>query len=159
MVQWRAHDRRRPVPAERREARARLGSTHELVDHTSELTIRLRAPTFPALIEEATRAFGRLVPAALRGRAEQAWRTFQVAGPDRAASLVDWLNELVYLCEVDQWLPVDVEVTGNAGSAVQVRAQGVVLEGPFVLVKAATLHNVSVSPADGGLQAEVTLDV
>jgi SHS2 domain-containing protein len=141
------------------EAHAVRASRHELVDHTSELTIRLRAPTFPALVEEATRAFGELVPQATLGEVDAEWRTFQVGGADPAASLVGWLNELVYLTEIEQWLPVDVEVHGDGRTPLRVRARGRALTRPFVLVKAATLHGAVVDPSGDGLEAEVTLDV
>lgn len=132
---------------------------HELVDHTSEVTIRLRAPTFGALLQEATVAFGELVPRALRRERTPEWRELRIPGGDRGARLVGWLNEVVYLCEVDQWLPVDVRVAGERDDALRVRARGVALQGPFVLVKAATLHNAVVREAEGALEAEVTLDV
>jgi SHS2 domain-containing protein len=131
---------------------------HELVDHTSEVTVRLRAPTFAALLAEATRAFGDLVPEALRGEPDGGRRDFRIEGRDRAATLVDWLNEIVYSCEADQWLPVDVEVAEN-DSGLAISARGVSLLAPFVLVKAATLHNARVHEGGDGLEGEVTLDV
>jgi SHS2 domain-containing protein len=54
---------------------------------------------------------------------------------------------------------VDVRVAGERDDALRVRARGVALQGPFVLVKAATLHNAVVREAEGALEAEVTLDV
>jgi SHS2 domain-containing protein len=132
---------------------------HELVDHTSEVTIRLRAPTFPTLVAEATRAFAELVPPETKRTDDGAWREFTVEAHDRAAGLVEWLNEIVYLCEVEQWLPVDAEVSGGEGDELRIRARGVRLEAPFVLVKAATLHNAKVQEAGQGFEGEVTLDV
>jgi SHS2 domain-containing protein len=136
-----------------------VGAGHEVVDHTSELTLRVRAPGFPALLSEATRAFGELVPAGIRrGSSDQA-REFDVAGVDRAAVLVEWLNEMVYLCEVDQWLPVEIESAEERGGGVRVRATGISLLRPFVGVKAATLHGARVADVPHGLSAEGTLDL
>lgn len=135
------------------------GAGHELVDHTSELTVRLRAPSFPALVQEAARAFGELVPHATLGELDGEWRTLRVGAVDPAASLVAWLNELVYLGEIEQWLPVEVEVEGDGHEPLSVRARGRALTRPFVLVKAATLHDAVVRQTDEGLEAEVTLDV
>jgi SHS2 domain-containing protein len=132
---------------------------HELVDHTSEVTIRLWAPTFDGLVGEATRAFGALVPAETKRVDDGTWREFEVEARDRAAGLVEWLNEIVYLCEVEQWLPVDAEVAGGEGAELRIRARGVRLGAPFVLVKAATLHDAIVREGDRGLEGEVTLDV
>jgi len=133
---------------------------HELVDHTSEVTLRLWAPTFPALVAEATRAFADLVPSDRRSADEEpAWRELSVEARDRAAGLVGWLNEIIYLCEVEQWLPVDADVTESDSGRLRVRARGVRLEMPFVLVKAATLHNATVREGGRGVEGEVTLDV
>jgi SHS2 domain-containing protein len=133
--------------------------THELLDHTSEITIRLRAPTFPALVAEATRAFADLVPPELRREADPASREFRVKGTDRAGALVEWLNEMVYLSEAEQWLPVEVHVTCGEDDELRIRTRGVALEAPFVLVKAATLHNATVQESAEGLEGEVTLDL
>jgi SHS2 domain-containing protein len=132
---------------------------HELVDHTSEVTIRLRAQSFPELLEEATRAFVELVPASLLADADDEWRSFRIQAPDRAASLVEWLNELVYRSEVDQWLPTEVDVATGGEGELHIRARGVTLSAPFVLVKAATLHGAVVREDPRGLEGEVTLDV
>lgn len=138
---------------------SRSGGSHEFVDHTSEVTIRLHAPSFAALLVEATRAFAELVPVTLRGGPLAEWREFDVRGSDRAASLVEWLNELIYLGEADQRLVVDAEVEVGPRGGAHIRARGRALRAPFVLVKAATLHRASVRDVDGGLEAEVTLDV
>ena len=87
------------------------------------------------------------------------WREFRVDGPDRAANLVDWLNELVYLCEVDGWIPVEVEAEADGDSEVVIRARGARLGEPFVGIKAATLHHAAVREGPGGVEGEVTLDV
>ena len=130
-----------------------------MVDHTSEITLRLRAPTFVDLIAEATRAFAELVPASMREHVTDERREFQVGGVDRAATLVEWLNEVVYLCDVDRWLPVELEVIAENAAGLRIRSKGVVLTEPFVLVKAATLHHASVTEGPQGLVGEVTLDV
>lgn len=134
-------------------------SGHELVDHTSEVTLRLYAPTFPALVAEATRAFGELVPASLKaGGPCGEPRDFQVKALDRAGLLVGWLNEMIYLAEAEPWLPVEVSAA-ESDPGLLVRARGTPLREPFVLVKAATLYQAVVRKGPLGLEAEVTLDV
>jgi SHS2 domain-containing protein len=128
------------------------------VEHTSELTVRLRAPDFAELVAEATRAFMELVPRGVRERADPDWRTFTIEAPDRTAALVAWLNEIVYLCEAEQWLPTEVAV-GYGDGVLSVRACGETLSAPFVTVKAATFHRASVREGTEGFEVEVTLDV
>jgi SHS2 domain-containing protein len=129
------------------------------VDHTSEITLRLSAPTFPELLAEATRGFCELVPESLRSWGSETTREVRITGSDRVALLVAWLNEIVYLCDVEGWLPLDVESARQDGGQMAVRARGVTLQAPFVLVKAATLHLASVREGEAGLEGEVTLDV
>lgn len=142
---------------ERDGAEARVG--HEVVDHTSEITLRLHAPTFVGLVEEATRAFGELVPMAVRRQVAPEMREFEVEGVDRTAVLVHWLNEIVYLCEAEQWLPVEIDEVTERDRVLHIRASGASLARPFVLVKAATLHRARIEEQTGGLSVEVTLDV
>lgn len=147
------------MPVRRQSAAPEGGAGHELVDHTSEITIRLRAATYPGLIAEATRAFAELVPPSLTRSAVHEPRDFRIGGVDRAATLVEWLNELVYMSEVERWLAVEAEAMEEDGPRLRIRARGVSLTEPFVLVKAATLHRAFVEDGPPGLVAEVTLDV
>ena len=137
----------------------RAPASHELVDHTSEVTLRMRAPDFGELVSEATAAFAELVPDALRGPIDDQRREFLIKAPDRVAGLVEWLNEMVYLCDTCQWLPTEVNVTGTRKGELRIRARGEALGAPFVLVKAATLHGAFVREGGDGLEAEVTLDI
>lgn len=132
---------------------------HELVDHTSEITLRVWAPDFPALIAEATRAFAALVPAEIARTPSRELREAHLAAADRAARLVEWLNELVYLAEAELWLGLDATAEPESAGGLRVRVAGVGLSEPFVQVKAATLHGARVEETAEGLTAEVTLDV
>jgi SHS2 domain-containing protein len=134
-------------------------SGHELVDHTSEVTLHLYAPTFAALVAEATRAFGKLVPDSLKaGGPSGDPREIWVQALDRAGLLVGWLNEMIYLAEADSWLPIEVSAF-ERDPGLHVTARGTPLRKPFVFVKAATLHRAVVRKGPLGLEAEVTLDV
>lgn len=149
-------------------------SGHEFLDHTSEIVVRLHAGSFPELIAEAGWAFASLVPADAERHDVPAARELTLEGSDPAAMLVDWMNELVFLAEAERWIPSEISVQeetdgatgpdsatdrGSSTSVVRVRARGRILEQPFVLVKAATLHGVEVRRGPDGIEAEVTLDV
>jgi SHS2 domain-containing protein len=142
----------------------RIPPSHEVVDHTSEIRLRIRAGSLAELLAEAGRALARLE---LRGRTAAAtgdWRPLTVSAGGRAALLADWLNELVFLAEAERWVPIDFEIE-RAGESpagdteVRARARGVSVEQSPGLVKAATLHGLRVDPIPGGLEGEVVLDV
>ncbi len=124
--------------------------------------MRLWAPTFPALVVEAMRAFDELVPASIARTPSDQHRELRLDAPDRATALVSWLNELAYLSETELWLPVEADVDEHhteGRHALRIRARGHDLAAPFVLVKAATLHGAEVSETPAGLVGEVTLDI
>jgi SHS2 domain-containing protein len=165
--------------------------SHQILDHTSEMILRLTAPDFRGLLEEAAAAFRELIPGgassavAPGGDDPDGWRETTLHGTDRGTLLVEWLNELAFLAESEPWLPTMVEsveaVDGDAAEEqgdtrerparegevpgalkaprMVVRSRGTRLARPFVLVKAATLHNLIYLEGPDGIEAEVTLDI
>lgn len=187
---------------------------HRLLDHTSEVVLRLVAPDFRLLLEEAARALrelaarGEAAPEGSRETGDEgsggeggeerslagSRREVVLEGADGGTMLVQWLNELVFLGETEPWLPTEVEWVGPAGPAgtpgagtpetaageerggtaragggegspptlpprLRVRTRGSRLPRPFVLVKAATLHDLVYREGPDGIEAEVTLDL
>lgn len=131
----------------------------EILDHTSEITLRLWALDFPGLVAQATDGFLSLVPRQCRGEIGDGAESFEIDGGDAAATLVDWINELVFHAEAESWLPVEAAVEPVGASGARIRARRMELSRPFVLVKAATLFDAEVQGVDGGLEVEVTLDI
>jgi SHS2 domain-containing protein len=82
-----------------------------------------------------------------------------VDSTDRAALLVDWLNELVYHAEVEREVAVAFDITRADEHHLRARIGNVPVEQAPALVKAATLHGVRVDAVAGGLEADVLLDI
>src|SRR4051794_9952269 len=87
---------------------------HRWLDHTSEVQLEVEAESLAGLAAEAGRALGLLL---LRGgvhdvpaRPEGPAREIQVESVDREALLVDWLNEILFLAEVERWVAVEFDV-------------------------------------------------
>jgi SHS2 domain-containing protein len=131
---------------------------HEIVDHVSEIRLRVRAGSLAELLAEAGRAVAQLQ---LRGaaRSRGTWRVIEVSAPDRAALLADWLNELIYLAEAERWVGAEFEVASAEDGRVRARVRGVLIERAPALLKAATLHGLRVDDVPGGLEGQVILDV
>jgi len=144
------------------EALAGGGASHELLDHTAELALRLRAPSFEALLGEAVVALGGMLvdEAGSAGKAEA--RILELAAPDREALLVDALNEVLFLAETARWAPAGrlggTVVQADATHA-QIQAPGVRLAGTPSRIKGATFHGLAVRAEGGMVVAEVILDV
>jgi SHS2 domain-containing protein len=135
--------------------------THEMLEHTSELELKLSAPTWPDLLVEAGRALSaRLwagtVPVPRPGGP---WREVELHGSDRAALLIDWLNELLYYAEAEWWLPAEFIIDEATDQSIRARVRGVPVETAPAEVKAATLYGVEVEPGPDGLEATVVFDV
>ncbi len=135
------------------------GTWHHVLDHTSELMFRVRAPTWAELIAEAGRALGEALLREPSGAPSTVWRAVEVTAADRAALLVDWLNELLYRAEAEWWIPTEFAVDAASSTVIRARARGVAVTAPPAAVKAATLHGVKVVEVPGGLEASVILDV
>jgi SHS2 domain-containing protein len=132
---------------------------HRWVDHTAEVQLQVGAESLAGLAVEAGRALGSFL---LRGGAAEPAgepRTIAVLSVDREALLVDWLNEILFLAEVERWVAVDFEVIEVSAEHLKASARGVPVEEPPALVKAATFHGLAVEETDDGFQAEVIFDV
>jgi len=134
-------------------------SSHEFVDHTGELHLRIRAAAIEGLFAEAGRALAGLLIRGNPSGAPGPWIPVTLRAPDPEALLVDWLNELIYLAESRCEVPVEFEMTEVTGTTVAARVRAVPVADPPALVKAATLHGVLVRQVEGGLEADVILDI
>jgi SHS2 domain-containing protein len=137
----------------------RLSPSHEVVDHASEVRLRLRAGSLDELLAEAGRALATIQLGGAVGPATGPSRQIEVSSSDRASLLADWLNELVFLAEAEQWVATEFTIDLTDGRSVRARARGVEVERMPGLVKAATLHGLRVEDVPGGIEGEVILDV
>jgi SHS2 domain-containing protein len=137
----------------------RLTPSHEVLDHASEVQLRLRAGSLGELLAEAGRALATLQLGGTPGSATGPWRQIEVSSPDHASLLADWLNELVFLAETERWVATEFGIELADGRSVRARARGVEVERVPGLVKAATLHGLRLEDVPGGMEGEVILDV
>ncbi len=138
----------------------RARASHEFVDHTAELGLRLRAPSFAALLGEAVTALGALLvdEAGSAGAADA--RVLELAASDREALLVDLLNEILFLAETAGWAPArDGAVVEADATHATIHVPGVRLAGHPSRIKGATFHGLAVRSVRGMVEAEVILDV
>jgi SHS2 domain-containing protein len=129
--------------------------TYRWVDHTAELELELEAGTAEAIFEEAASAFGELVG---RGGGEPAARRVELIATDRATLLADWLEELVFLADVDGFVPERVRELVLRDASLAATVEGV-LGSPAPLVKAVTYHGLELKEERDGWRARVVLDV
>lgn len=136
-----------------------MRASSELLEHTAEVELRIRAPSFAELAAEAGRAVARLELGRTPPPAEHLHRDVVIRSPDREALLVDWLNELIWLAETERWVATEFEMNAATDTLLQARVRGVTVDEAPARIKAATFHGLKVAPAADGLEAQVILDV
>ena len=132
---------------------------------------------FPVTADKGVRAWGRDIAEVFVAAAQGMWslmvepgraqraEMFPVAveAADRETLLVAWLNELLYLHEVEGFVAADFSIQEITDTRLRAEVWGERMDRarhPLVgHVKAATYHLLQVRPAGGGWQAEVVLDV
>jgi len=135
---------------------------YRLLEHTADLGIEVRAADLAELFARAGAALADLLydPAPV---AETLYREVLLDERDREILLVRWLNELIFLREVEEflWKRVEVEIDG----AFRLRAVllGEAFEAtrhvPRTGLKAATYHMLCIEAGPQNLVARVLFDV
>lgn len=136
-----------------------MHARHEFEEHTSEVKMRLFAPTLPSLFQEACRALADIMAES----PPQVGRPDEPVGliaRDREALLAEWLNELIYRTESEGRLFTAAEVERLSDTELTGKIGGAAVSGLKTQVKAATLHDLTIEPlAQEGWTASVVLDV
>jgi SHS2 domain-containing protein len=138
------------------------------LEHTSELELQIDAASEEAVFELALAAFGELVgengedqtARVDGGRARGALieREVTLAAGDRAALLVTFLEELVYLLETDDLVPERAEHLTLEGERLTATVRGR-RGSPRHLVKGVTYNDLAFTPVGDRFAATVVLDV
>jgi SHS2 domain-containing protein len=136
-----------------------MKTASELLEHTAEVKLRIRAPSFAELAAEAGRAVARIELGREPPPAERSYRELDIRSPDRDALLVDWLNELIWLAETERWVATEFEIHSATNTMLQARVRGVPVDEAPARIKAATFHGLKIAPVADGLEAEVIVDV
>jgi SHS2 domain-containing protein len=135
---------------------------HELVDHTADVGIRVWADDVKGLFEEAARALFNVITDLTKVEAHLK-QEIVVRGSDLEELLVAWLNELLYLHEVEYLLFCDFSITEiNEGSVTGVANGEEFDEGRHSIkteVKAVTYHQLKVKEHGEHWQAQVIFDI
>jgi SHS2 domain-containing protein len=131
----------------------------EFVEHPGEVRLRLQAATLGELAVVAGRALAELELGRAPGSAAGPWREVTVAGRDRDALLVHWLNELIFLAETERWVGVEFTVSRATETELRMRVRGMAVDEAPARVKAATFHGLRVVAVSDGVEADIVLDV
>lgn len=134
----------------------------EILDHTADIGLIVYGEDLKTLFENAGEAFFQLITD-LKGVRQKEERKVELKGESLERLMVDWLNELLYLHDVENLLFRKFEVEVAKGKGLSAKVKGEVFKtGAHVIktgVKAVTHHQIEVKRIDGGWRAQVILDI
>lgn len=138
--------------------------SHSFEEHTSEVEMRVRAPTVEALFARAGRALAELMlgeDAELAPPASGAVVDHVVVtAPDRAALMTGWLDELIFHSETRRAVFTRFHMLRVEERELEAEITGIPEPVLKTGVKAATFHRLRVvQEEDGSWTATVVLDV
>jgi SHS2 domain-containing protein len=127
-------------------------------EHVGELELHIEAAGEAEVFADAVRAFGELLSEDEPVAGPLETRRVAATGRDRAALLAGFLEELIFLAEMEGFVPESLEELALRDAAVEARVGGRRGEPPH-LVKAVTHHRLAFERAAGGWRARALLDV
>jgi len=125
------------------------------VEHTAELELELEASDEAAIFGQALTAVAELIG---DGSGPHLTHEVEVEADEPDLLLVEWLSELVYLAETEQFVPERIASLELGDGRLRATVEGHRGE-PSQLVKAITLHRLELRQLDDGWRARVVLDV
>ena len=135
---------------------------YELLDHTADLKIRVRAKALPTLFENAGYALFDLI-CNISAVQPTGRHQVKVEGADLEELLVSWLGELLYLFEVHGLLLRSFSVKSLDGRSLAAEVAGE----PYdpnrhqlkVDIKAVTYHQLEIARVGGEWQTAIVFDI
>jgi SHS2 domain-containing protein len=126
------------------------------VEHTAEVELHLEAPTQQEVFAEALAAFAELVSREDGGARMR--HDVLAEAQDAPTLLAEWLGELVFLAETEDFVPERLERLDLDGTRLRAVVAG--HRGrPAHLVKAVTYHGLEFAREGDVWRAKVVLDV
>lgn len=131
---------------------------HWFAEHTDELEIGLAADSLGDLFAEAGRALAEVMAGA-PPPPDGAPQRVALRARDRAALLVAWLDELLFLADRDKKVYGDIHIERLTGDELVAAVRGAPVSELRTQVKAATFHDLRIVEGADGVSATVILDV
>lgn len=126
------------------------------VEHTGELELELEGSEEPEIFAAAVAALNELLEDGSSGPPER--RDVVLRSPERATLLADWLDELVFLAETEDFVPARVTTLELTQGGLRATVEGRRGRPPH-LVKAVTYHGLEFAAGEGRVRARAVLDV
>lgn len=133
-----------------------------ILEHTADVGFEAFGSTRQEVFENAARALAHLMaePQCVEPREKV---RIEVTGSDPCNLLVNWLSEILYLCDTEQWLFRDFELSSLGEQAASGWAWGEIRDRARhqinLQIKAITYHQLRLEESRGGWRAQVYVDI
>jgi len=134
-----------------------MGRWREL-DHTADLALHVWGRDLTELFSAAAAGMFSLLAAPIPEDAPVRFE-LHLAALDAEALLVDWLNELLYLCETQDFVGTEFVFATLTPTELHAEVGGLRVGERRAHIKAATFHMLTVVAAEAGYETEVVFDV
>lgn len=128
------------------------------VEHTADRALRVWGHELEDLFAGAAKGMYSLM-ADLEGLVATDWREIRLETWDPPSLLVDWLNELLFLTEMEGLVFVDSRIESLDETVLVARAGGIAAPITKAHIKAATFHDLEFVRDGPGWSTVITLDV
>jgi SHS2 domain-containing protein len=133
----------------------------EILEHTADVGLRIRASGLRELFEMAARGMVDILGAAAGAGSSRRGESIAVRDSDLGGLLVDWLNEILFLVDRDEAcvaeIVVERAIEDEVVGTVEIAECSAMPEGTELEV--ATYHRLSVERESDGFVATVYFDV
>ena len=127
------------------------------IEHTADWELKVWAPDFPRLLEQSARGMYSLMGLRLES-SHRLERKIIIEAVDRETTLVDFLNELLFIAESQStgFDEFQIEIEGLTLTA---NLRGTRISAVGKEIKAVTYHNLAVQNTSTGLIVNLVFDV
>ena len=130
----------------------------EEVEHTADWALRIRGEDLEGLFTNA--AAGMLQLAGIEPRAGPTRkRRFELQASDSESLLVAWLEELLFVIEMEEVTFTKFDLTVEDNNRLTARVQESPIGNIKKHIKAVTYHNLMITEVEEGLEVTVVFDV
>lgn len=134
-----------------------MRSGFEEIQHTADWALKVWAPDFSNLLEQAARGINHLMGLVI-DPSQPAEIEFSLTASDQESLLVGVLNRILYALEMDS-IGVDAFDLLVDGFQVQAHLKGGKVIELQKMIKAVTFHNLMIHSSENGLETTIVFDV
>lgn len=132
---------------------------YEILEHKADLKIKAFGQDLAELFVNAALALAEQQAADLGLKPKESWEEVKIESSDLNSLLVDWLNEILYLSEVNHCLYFDFRIEELTHTRLKAKIRGRPMTQKKIDIKAVTYHGLEIKKIDNRWQAVILFDI